>query len=163
GTAPLEYQWRRDSVDLAGATNATLILASAQAGDAGVYSLRVLNGGGLAFSLPAVLQVNLPDAGALAFSAANFTVSEAAGHADIPGRGCDSAGDPLAAAQPGGRRWLVGKLQRDGQRRGAPSVSMAQRRHSPGRREWLDVHAGAGSHGRRRGLFGARFQWRRRG
>jgi hypothetical protein len=83
GTAPLEYQWRRDGVDIAGATSAALTLASVQAGDAGVYSLRVRNGGGLAFSQPAVLQVNLPDAGTLAFSAANFTVSEAAGHADI--------------------------------------------------------------------------------
>ena len=83
GTAPLEYQWRRDGVNLTGATNPALTLASVQAGDAGVYSLLVRNGGGLAFSQPAVLQVNLPDAGALAFSAANFTVSEAAGHADI--------------------------------------------------------------------------------
>jgi hypothetical protein len=83
GTASLEYQWRRDGADVAGATNPTLTLASVQAGDAGVYTLVVRNGGGLAFSQPAVLQVNLPDAGTLAFSSANFSVAEAAGHADI--------------------------------------------------------------------------------
>jgi hypothetical protein len=83
GTAPIEFQWRRDGADLPNATNSTLTLASAQAGDAGVYTLRVRNGGGLAFSRSAMLEVNLPNAGSVAFSAANFGASEAACHATI--------------------------------------------------------------------------------
>jgi hypothetical protein len=53
---PLNYQWRKDDVDIAGATNATYSLANASPNDAGNYSVRVFNSAGsVTSSPPAVL------------------------------------------------------------------------------------------------------------
>lgn len=43
GTAPLQYQWRRDGVALAGATSASLLLTNVQSAQAGTYSVVVAN------------------------------------------------------------------------------------------------------------------------
>lgn len=48
GTAPLSYQWKKDGVDLAGATATTLTLSSATIDTAGVYSVVVTNAAGSA-------------------------------------------------------------------------------------------------------------------
>lgn len=53
GTGPFTYQWRKDGVAIPGATSATYTLASAAAGDAGLYSVVVTAAG-----------VSLPSAGA---------------------------------------------------------------------------------------------------
>ncbi len=50
GTAPLSYQWRKDSADLPGETGATLIIDPASVSDAGVYDCRITNGGGSVLS-----------------------------------------------------------------------------------------------------------------
>ena len=57
GLAPLSYQWRKDSVTLAGATNASLALSSLKAADAAAYSVVVTNSQGSATSAAAVLSV----------------------------------------------------------------------------------------------------------
>ncbi|MEI6395987.1 MAG: immunoglobulin domain-containing protein, partial [Verrucomicrobiota bacterium] len=58
GTLPFSYQWRKDSVNLAGATGATLNLTNLQAASAGAYSVVVTGpGGGFAASQVAVLWV----------------------------------------------------------------------------------------------------------
>ncbi|MSU49492.1 MAG: hypothetical protein EXS37_10465 [Opitutus sp.] len=57
GSAPL-YQWRKDGVEIAGATNATLTLAPAQVGQSGGYSVLVANSGGTASSRIAAVAVN---------------------------------------------------------------------------------------------------------
>lgn len=57
GDAPLSYQWRFNGADLAGATNAILVLDPAQAADSGTYVLRATNLSGWAESDPAVLTV----------------------------------------------------------------------------------------------------------
>ncbi len=44
GAAPLEYQWQKDGVDLAGATGASHTLAALSAADAGAYRVEVSNG-----------------------------------------------------------------------------------------------------------------------
>ena len=44
GIAPLSYQWRRNGVDIPGATTSSLTFASAQVSDSGSYSLVVTNG-----------------------------------------------------------------------------------------------------------------------
>jgi alpha-tubulin suppressor-like RCC1 family protein/sugar lactone lactonase YvrE len=49
------YQWRKDGVDLPGATSALLTLAAAQAADAGAYTLVVSNAHGSVTSAPATL------------------------------------------------------------------------------------------------------------
>ncbi|MBI2512902.1 MAG: immunoglobulin domain-containing protein [Opitutae bacterium] len=46
GTAPFSYQWKKDGVDLAGATASTLTLSSASIDSAGVYSIAVTNAAG---------------------------------------------------------------------------------------------------------------------
>ena len=58
GTAPLAYQWRRDGVDLAGSTGATLGLVNVQTNQAGTYTVVVTNAWGSITSSVAVLTVN---------------------------------------------------------------------------------------------------------
>lgn len=53
----LAYQWRRNGIDLAGATGATYSIASVKATDAGLYSVAVRNSLGATFSDPAALTV----------------------------------------------------------------------------------------------------------
>jgi tripartite-type tricarboxylate transporter receptor subunit TctC/cytochrome c551/c552 len=58
GSAPLAYQWRRNGVDIAGATSASFQLASATAGDnAALFSVEVRNAAGAATSQAATLTV----------------------------------------------------------------------------------------------------------
>lgn len=46
GTPPFSYQWQCNGTNLPGATNLTLVLASVQLADAGIYTLRVSNAAG---------------------------------------------------------------------------------------------------------------------
>ena len=64
GTAPLDYQWRKDCVAVAGATDASLTLANVQRADAGCYDVIVSNGFGTVTSAVASLTVNLASADA---------------------------------------------------------------------------------------------------
>ncbi len=58
GTAPLSYQWMKNSANIAGATTATLTLSSVTAADAGGYSVKVSNSAGSVTSSTATLAVN---------------------------------------------------------------------------------------------------------
>lgn len=58
GTAPLLYQWRFNGVATPDATNATVILGSAKAGDAGEFAAVVRNAAGFAQSAGATLTLN---------------------------------------------------------------------------------------------------------
>lgn len=60
GTPPLRYQWRKNGLLLAGATNASLSLASLQPADFGDYDVLVVNGGGSIVSRAARLMVLTP-------------------------------------------------------------------------------------------------------
>ncbi|MBI3415139.1 MAG: immunoglobulin domain-containing protein, partial [Verrucomicrobia bacterium] len=55
GAPPLRYQWRRNGVNLAGETNATLTLINVQPGDGGIFTVAVDNGVGAVESEPARL------------------------------------------------------------------------------------------------------------
>ena len=56
---PLNYQWRKDGVDIAGATSATYSLPFAQTNQAGSYTVVVSNSvGSVTSAPPAVLTVN---------------------------------------------------------------------------------------------------------
>lgn len=57
GTAPFTYQWRKDGVDLPGATNATLLLVNVTRADAGAYTVRVANDAGSILSDEAVIAI----------------------------------------------------------------------------------------------------------
>jgi len=53
------YQWKRDGVDIPGATNSALVLNSVTVADAGTYKVIVRNLAGVVTSLPARLAVNI--------------------------------------------------------------------------------------------------------
>jgi hypothetical protein len=57
GTAPLTYQWFKDSTARGGATTATLVLPNVQPADAGIYTVVITNGAGNATSRDATLSV----------------------------------------------------------------------------------------------------------
>jgi uncharacterized repeat protein (TIGR02543 family) len=59
GTAPLTYQWRLNAQAIAGATGASLNLASAQSADAGDYDVVINNPAGTETSPPANLVVSV--------------------------------------------------------------------------------------------------------
>jgi len=59
----LTYQWFKNSVEIAGATNATYTIGSAQSSDVGVYSVRIAAASGGVDSAPATLSVTPPGSG----------------------------------------------------------------------------------------------------
>jgi glucose/arabinose dehydrogenase/regulation of enolase protein 1 (concanavalin A-like superfamily) len=76
GTAPLSYQWRKNSVNIPGAASATYTITSVQPSDAGNYQVVVSNTAGsvvsqtatltvTAFNAPPVPSISLPAAGAM--------------------------------------------------------------------------------------------------
>jgi hypothetical protein len=65
GTAPLSYQWRKDSTAISGATNATLTLSGVQSTDAGSYIVVVTNSADSVTSNVAILSVTGPNPGRL--------------------------------------------------------------------------------------------------
>src|SRR6185503_17835584 len=58
GSAPLSYQWRKDNVNIGGATLASLSLNNVQTSQAGNYTVVVTNSGGSITSAVAQLTVN---------------------------------------------------------------------------------------------------------
>jgi hypothetical protein len=60
GTPPLSYQWQFDGQNIAGATQSSYSLTSAQPGDAGTYTVGVTNAIGGVLSAGAVLTVQPP-------------------------------------------------------------------------------------------------------
>jgi hypothetical protein len=60
GTAPLDYQWQFNSAAIAGATQSSYSLLSAQPADAGSYSVVLTNAAGSVTSAVATLIVLLP-------------------------------------------------------------------------------------------------------
>lgn len=57
GIAPLNYQWRKNGVDVPGATTPSFTIAQAQPSDSGTYTLAVTNGFGASNSAPAIVSV----------------------------------------------------------------------------------------------------------
>src|SRR5262249_18011411 len=60
GLPPLRYRWRHGGVDIAGQTNTSLTIASAQLGDAGAYDVVAMNNFNAATSSVATLTVRVP-------------------------------------------------------------------------------------------------------
>src|SRR5207248_5060978 len=61
GALPLAYQWQKDGVPLAGATNTSLILSNLPPSSAGNYTLVASNAYGIATSSAAPLTVKIAD------------------------------------------------------------------------------------------------------
>lgn len=62
GTAPLQYQWKFNDLDIPAATNAILTLSDVTTNAAGEYRVTVTNPGGVADSVEAMLTVIPPNA-----------------------------------------------------------------------------------------------------
>ncbi|MBM3883238.1 MAG: hypothetical protein FJ387_26590, partial [Verrucomicrobia bacterium] len=77
----LTYQWRKNGVDIPGATAAEYSFLAADFPDAGTYSVRVANAGGSQTSIPAILTVNPSslEAGLLARYALDDNLTDAIG------------------------------------------------------------------------------------
>jgi len=58
GTPPLQYQWRKDGLDLAGATNSSLVLTNVGWADAGSYDVAATNSFGAVTSTFAYVTIN---------------------------------------------------------------------------------------------------------
>lgn len=54
----IEYQWRKNGVNIPGANASTLSIPSFQVSDLGIYDVRVFNGGGFEISFGAILSVS---------------------------------------------------------------------------------------------------------
>jgi hypothetical protein len=69
GTPPLRYQWYKNGMEIAGASNRTLTLRSVEFADAGIYTVRVENEVGIVWSLGAKLIVtsSVPEGGQVLF------------------------------------------------------------------------------------------------
>ncbi len=74
GTAPFNYQWRKNGSPISNATNASLTLSSVQLGDAGNYSVVVSNSAGSATSSDAILTVNTSTPPAISGLPASVTI-----------------------------------------------------------------------------------------
>ena len=57
GTPPLSYQWRKNGVNVAGATNSSLVLSAVSSGDAATYTVVITNSAGSITSGAAVITV----------------------------------------------------------------------------------------------------------
>jgi hypothetical protein len=60
GGAAVTYQWRKDGVDLPGATSATLSIDNVQPANVGLYTVVSSSNGGTATTLPALLEMSFP-------------------------------------------------------------------------------------------------------
>ncbi len=113
GSAPLTYQWRRDGVDIPGATGASYTIEAVQIGDDGAsFDVVVTNGEGSATSAAAVLTVVEAGARVAEGLVALYPFSEGAGAtvADVSGAG--QAVD-LTITQPGNVTWTGTGLRID--------------------------------------------------
>ncbi len=68
GTAPLRYQWRKNGVNLSGATVSAYSIASATAANAGTYSVVVSNAAGSKTSNNATLTVSSANIGGTSYT-----------------------------------------------------------------------------------------------
>ncbi len=57
GARPLYYQWRFNGVELPGATAPILTIPNFQAGNAGLYDVRIANAAGMVTTLPALVNI----------------------------------------------------------------------------------------------------------
>jgi len=103
GSAPLSYKWRKDGVEISGATGSSYTIPSFAASDAGAYSVVVSNPSGSATSSDAILQVGLLVVNP-SFEADNFTVwpyyvsgnGPITGWSALGGHGINTSAGPFA-------------------------------------------------------------------
>ena len=113
GSAPLSYQWMRDSVDIPGATSASYTLPTAILADSGAdFQVRVTNPVNTVTSVVATLTVQLAPPRVTDGIAALYEFSEGSGSvaADTAGAGAPAN---LTIADPSRVTWTTGGLRVD--------------------------------------------------
>ncbi len=118
GAAPLSYQWRVGSSDIADATNETFVIANAQLSDAGEYSVFVSNFAGAVTSAPALLAVTEEIAADVVISqiyggGGNSGATYRNDYVELFNRGTQPAnvsGWSVQYASASGSTWQVGNL-----------------------------------------------------
>jgi hypothetical protein len=109
GTGPFYFQWRRNGVNIVGATNETLNVSNIQPGDAGDYSVIVYTDAGATLSDVAAVRVILNDLPFRDQFNLQFTipVSNGSGKARNVGATIEP-GEPLHAGKTSGRSvWIA--------------------------------------------------------
>jgi glucose/arabinose dehydrogenase len=96
GTAPLSYQWKKNGVNITGATSATYTITNVQLSHAGTYTVTVSNSGGSVTSNPATLTVTTPPVAAIS-SPSNGAVFRAGDVISYSGSGTDNEDGSLPA------------------------------------------------------------------
>ncbi|HZO54831.1 MAG TPA: immunoglobulin domain-containing protein, partial [Bryobacteraceae bacterium] len=91
--ADIRYQWRFNGADLLNETNASLILANVNPGQAGTYQVRVANGGGAVLSVPVTLTVRALDYGDALAAYPTLLANNGARHVLVPGIRLGAAAD----------------------------------------------------------------------
>ncbi len=78
GDGPFTYQWRKDGVEIAGATSSSFSIAELTEDDAGVYDVAITGPDGTSLSDPAVVSVDpaAPPARVLSSASANFILND---------------------------------------------------------------------------------------
>jgi hypothetical protein len=108
GAPPLQYQWRRNGVNLPGETNAALTLTNLQLLSSGNYSVAVANAITAVESTPATLSLFLPDLPLTNYYADRVVLLDASGIGDNTNVGADKEpGEPDHAGRPGGKSMWI--------------------------------------------------------
>jgi hypothetical protein len=108
GAPPLQYQWRRNGVNLPGETNATLTLTNLQLLSSGNYSVAVANAITAVESAPATLTLFLPDLPMTNNYAERVVLLDASGIGDSSNFGATKEpGEPNHAGRTGGKSMWI--------------------------------------------------------
>jgi hypothetical protein len=98
GSAPLSYQWQRDSVDVAGSVEPTLILPTVPTNLAGLYRIIVANDVGAVTSVVARLTVNSPPTPAQFALSTYLNTAQTFSASKLARAAHDPDGDPILLA-----------------------------------------------------------------
>lgn len=109
GTGPFYFQWRRNGVNIAGATNEALSLTNIQPADAGDYTVVIHTDAGAALSDAAAVRVTLNDLPFRDQFDLQFTIPVSAGSGKSRNVGATSEpGEPAHAGKSSGRSvWIA--------------------------------------------------------
>ena len=102
GPPPLEFQWRKNGANIAGATNSTLTITNVQFDDGASYTVVVASPGGTLASAPALLIVTVPSPPpGNNFASTNRLLSASGSASGTNNFATRETGEPLHAGKPG--------------------------------------------------------------
>ncbi len=109
GTAPLQYQWSKGDVVVAGATNAALVITDAQVTDSGLYSVSISNSVGSIQSSTAQVEITDPPLDITTGLVLHYAFDETSGYAVTDSSGKGNHGT-LYYSTGDGSEWVPGRI-----------------------------------------------------